>query len=728
MNRIPYVICLILIFVADPDVIMAQPTKIGGSVIDHKEIPLPGANIYLEGTYHGASSDQNGMFAFETMKTGYFTLVVDYIGFNSYKEEVQLMGNIINLKIILKESFDELKAVTIRAGAFEASETKKSVILKPLDIVTTAGALGDVPGALQTLPGATMVGESGRLFVRGGHSSETQTYIDGTLVHEPYTTSTPNTAVRGRFNPFMFSGTVFSTGGYSAEYGQALSSVLLLKTKGLQQEDQVDLSITSIGLGMAGTKFWGRGAIAAGFDYTNLTPYMKLAPQNLDWIHYPVSYNGSVSLRQKSGNDGLFRAYITYDRSQSTLNQKDPDFPGGVSRLAIENQYIYLNASWLGSLNDHWSLKLGASGTSNIDNNRLDFGKYKHSLRGTNLKLVLSNRIHEKVKLHFGSEFSHKNFAQENRIDAFNNFENLELNQQLISGFAETDIYLSNKFMVKFGGRYEYSISMNKQNVAPRISAAFKLDNHSQMSFAWGYFYQDPDSEYLFYQKHLDFEHARHIILNYQRITDDRTFRVELYYKKYNHLIKFGKSDMDQGVGFNNNGYGYAYGVDLFWRDRKSIPNGDYWISYSYLDTKRNYQDFPYEAVPSFASRHSLSVVYKHWIGTLRSQFGTTIKYASPRVYNDPNQTEFNSKRMPPYRSVNVNWSFLLRQHIIIYGAITNIFGFTQSYGYNYATIPDINGSYDSLPIVPAATRFYFMGCFITLTRKGESNQMNQLE
>ena len=111
----------------------------------------------------------------------------------------------------------------------------RTAVLNSLDVVTTAGALGDVTGALQTLPGTSTNGESGRLFVHGGSADETGTYIDGILVHQPYTSSAPNMAVRGRFNPFMFSGTAFSTGGYSAEYGQAMSSVLVLNTNELQE-------------------------------------------------------------------------------------------------------------------------------------------------------------------------------------------------------------------------------------------------------------------------------------------------------------------------------------------------------------------------------------------------------------------------------------------------------------------------------------------------------------
>ena len=134
------------------------------------------------------------------------------------------------VELILKDEISELKAVVINAGTFEASDRKKGTVLNPIDIVTTASGNADVVGALKSLPGAQQVGESEGLFVRGGTAAETKTFIDGTLVNNFFYSSVPNIAQRGRFSPFIFKGTIFSTGGYSALYGQALSSALILES------------------------------------------------------------------------------------------------------------------------------------------------------------------------------------------------------------------------------------------------------------------------------------------------------------------------------------------------------------------------------------------------------------------------------------------------------------------------------------------------------------------
>lgn len=284
---------------------------------------MPGASIYLQGTYDGASSDTSGRFSFKTSKIGKFVVSVTFMGCEPLAKEIVLNGAPVKLAVELKETFNQLNAVTITAGTFEASDKKQANILTPLDMITTAGAEGDVYGALQTLPGTTTNGESGKLFVKGGDSEESQTYIDGSLVYAPYSSSAPNMSVMGRFNPFMFKGTIFSTGGYSAEYGQALSSVLLLNTNDMPDEEQLDLSVMSIGLGVAGTKLWKTGAVTTSLSYNNLGPYMWLIPQNYHWMHYPENTEGALSLRQKTGETGMFKLYSSYGNSRYTITQED---------------------------------------------------------------------------------------------------------------------------------------------------------------------------------------------------------------------------------------------------------------------------------------------------------------------------------------------------------------------------------------------------------------------
>lgn len=701
-------------------------TTISGTVSQQNGGSLPGASIYLQGTYDGVSSDTSGWFSFKTSKTGKFVVTVTFMGYEPFAKEIELNGVPVKLAIELKEIFNQLNAVIITAGTFEAGDKKQANILTPLDMITTAGAQGDVFGALQTLPGTTTNGESGKLFVKGGDSEESQTFIDGSLVYAPYSSSAPNMSVRGRFNPFMFKGTIFSTGGYSAEYGQALSSVLLLNTNDMPAEEQLDLSVMSIGLGIAGTKLWKTGAATASLSYSNLGPYMWLVPQNYHWVHYPESTEGALSLRQKTGKTGMFKLYSSYGNSRYTIAQEDLNQEGIFNDYTLRNDNYFINASWKSSLGKKWTIASSASFTNNADDVGYDTISFNKLLRGGHVKNVLSHHISEMITLRFGAEYFTKTYSQK-YISAANSFIN-DYTNNTVSGFAEAELYASAKFVTRLGTRLEYSDYLQRANLVPRISAAYKLTKSSQFSLAYGWFYQNPSDDYLLYTNKLDYERADHYTFSYQASQNDRTFRAEIYYKDYKNLAKMNGNAFYMPVSYSNTGDGYATGLDVFWRDKKTIKNGDYWVSYSYLDTKRDYRNYPTEAVPGFASKHNFAAVYKHWFGGIRSYLSTNLKYSSPRVYNNPNSEVFNGEHTKPYRSVDISWSFLYRPNIIIYGAVTNIFGFKQGYGNTYANVQNSEGVYRSAPIIPGANRFFLVACFITLTRKGEANQMDKIE
>ncbi|MES2412127.1 MAG: carboxypeptidase-like regulatory domain-containing protein, partial [Bacteroidota bacterium] len=222
----------------------AQQT-VSGTVVDEKNKPIVGANVFIDGTYDGATTDEKGNFNFETATTGNQILVVSFLTFETTKVPIEI-EKFQSQTVKLKESVNTIDAVVITAGTFSAGEKSRVSVLKPLDIVTTAGSVGNIIAALQTLTGTQNVGEDGRLFVRGGEADETQTFVDGIRVAQPYGATTNNLPTRGRFSPFLFSGISFSTGGYSAEYGEALSSVLLLNTQDEADQNKTEISLMTV--------------------------------------------------------------------------------------------------------------------------------------------------------------------------------------------------------------------------------------------------------------------------------------------------------------------------------------------------------------------------------------------------------------------------------------------------------------------------------------------------
>lgn len=704
---------------------LTAQTIISGTIKAKDNSTLPGANIYLKGTYDGVTSDLEGRFVMKTQKTGHYMLVVEYMGFEPFEQEIILGKGPMELNVVLKEAFNKLEAVTISAGTFEAGDEKQSNTLSTNDMLTTAGAAGDVYGALQTLPGTTSNGESGRLFVKGGDSDESQTYIDGALVHTPYNSSAPNTSTRGRFSPFMFKGTIFSTGGYSAEYGQALSSVLLLNTNDMPKQNQLDISLLSVGPEMAATKLWKTGAVTATIGYMNLDPYMRIVPQDHEWKHAPEATTGAISIRQKTNKDGMLKIYSSYNNSDLTIAQLDLN-ENRLKDYNLNNKNYFLNASWKAPINEKSILITAASFTKDIDNINFEESKIDKRLSGFYIKQVHLYELNKKTTIRSGAEWSNSNVEQEwtnsegtlSRKFTNNNF----------AAFTETELYASKSLVARFGARLEYSSYIKRLTLVPRLTAAWKVDEYSQFSLAYGWFYQNPSNDYLVFSDKLDNERADHYTLSFQTRKNKRTLRTEVYYKNYNNLVKMTNQPFYLSTTYNNTGDGYAKGIDIYYRDAKTIKNGDYWISYSYLDTKRNYKNYPESAVPTFASKHNLSVVYKHWFENLRSLLGVNYRYSSPRVFNNPNSSEFNGEKTIAGQSLDVSWSFVCKPNIIIYGAVTNIAGFKQEYGKRYSDAPNELGNYNSETIIPGSKRFYVIACFITLTKSGKENQLDKIQ
>ncbi len=141
-------------------------TVITGKIRDSRNKILPGISITLKDTYDGATSDSSGNFRFTTSETGNKLLQVSATGYKPFEQSVNLTGTPVSINISIKELITELNAVIITAGSFEASDQKKSTMLDPIDVVTTASANGDITGAIKTLPGTQQVGESEGLFVK----------------------------------------------------------------------------------------------------------------------------------------------------------------------------------------------------------------------------------------------------------------------------------------------------------------------------------------------------------------------------------------------------------------------------------------------------------------------------------------------------------------------------------------------------------------------------------
>lgn len=702
-------------------------TIIKGKIIDEAGNAVVGANIYFFNTYDGTASGQDGSYQFITKLTGFGELVATAVGFRECHQTISLEKDTVVVLLTMEQDIRRLDDLVISAGMFEASDKKKSVALKPLDIVTTAGATADIPGVLNTLPGTQTVGEKGRLFVRGGESGETRTYIDGILADQAYSLSPDNIPSRMRFSPFLFSGTTFSTGGYSAEYGQALSGTLILNSDDLPLQSQTDLSIMSVGGALAHTWKWEQTALFMESSFTDLKPYFSLVPQHSQWILPPRSWQNTIMLNRNIPEKGRLKIFYANDFSKLQMKQTSVNDIIQTETIRLRNDFHYMNINYESGLNKNWKLFSGWSWT--YSNSRANLER-----AGRN---SMSSVFHGKFNASYDKgnwydiRFGTDQYLFSNRLYKYNPTLNLPGNEILLDWipavFLESDIYFTGKLVGRIGLRSELASLTGRIKIDPRISLAYKTGNFSQISFASGIYNQRPEIDYLYVNPGLKDESAWHFILNYQIKQDNRTFRIESYYKKYGNLVRFNAIDQTFPVGYNNQGYGFARGIDIFWRDNQTLRNIDYWLSYSFLDTKRIYHDFPEASIPSFVSRHNFSLVYKQFVPEIKTQLGLTYTFASGRPYNDPNSNDFNDKLTPAYYDLSMNISYLLKSYFIIHFSATNLLGQDRIFGYQYETFPDKNGYYTGLPVEQEAKHFLFLGVFITLSKDNSVNQLRNL-
>ena len=707
--------------------LIAQIT-ISGKVLGRNNKPLKDVSVTLKDTYDGATTDETGNYKFETSEKGSQTLIFSHPKFIEIEKSIQIEDKNLILNAELKESVSEIDAVVISAGSIEASDKKRATtLLTPIDVYTTAGANGQISSALETLPGVQKVGESEGLFVRGGTGTETKFFMDGNLVNNYFGNSVPGIKAMDRLNTSLFKGNVFSSGGYSAVYGQALSGVLALESIDLPERNAADFGISPIfasgGIQRVNQEKTHSYGISLG--YSNLELMQKILKFNTDFEKAPNSFGGNGNFRIKTSRGGFIKYYGSYDTSSMKLSSPNLDDETSSDKINQNGKNTFHSLSYREKIG-RYTLNLGSSYTfnqnilhfSNIDqngssqfNNDIDSkGNYFNAKALIERKLFKISAIRAGIELNTTKEETWVSIAQKN----------YEFRDDITSLFAETDLGISNDLSLKIGARAENSSSINRWNFSPRFAMAYRISKEWTSSLAYGTFFQNPESRFFTENYQPNYQRADHYIFQVQRAADGRSLRLETYYKKYQDLIKT-TTDFYRPIALNNNGSGYAKGVELFWRDKKSLKNIDYWVSYSYLDSKRDYLNYTESLFPNFAAKHTLSVVAKKFVTNWKTGFNISYNYNSGRPYynfvtENGNTVLKNQGFVKDYQAVNFSLNYLpnlgkkdARAFTVLVLSINNVLGTKNEFGYNFSS----NGL-KSRAIVPPTNTFVFIGAFIS--------------
>ena len=277
---------------------------IEGIVVDYKGDALAYVNVFIQDSFDGTMSGEDGSFSFATSKTGKVMIIANLIGYKKYRDEINLDTiQSAKMTIVLNSTTLTINQVLVTASSY-GTEEDNGVVMTSMDVITTPGGAADIFQSLKTLPGLTQVSESAELYVRGGDPNETITLLDQASLYHPYTYESAYGGLFSNINTETIKGIYFSSGGFSTKYGNALSGVLELTTK-----NEPEVQSFLLGLSLASAEIYGQIPISyskIGLRFSARQSFTK----PIFWLNggldnftvLPVSSDANASLIYKYSN------------------------------------------------------------------------------------------------------------------------------------------------------------------------------------------------------------------------------------------------------------------------------------------------------------------------------------------------------------------------------------------------------------------------------------------
>lgn len=602
-----------------------------------------------------------------------------------------------------------LEEVTVEGRKTPAANSRWSD-MQPVELVTVGGANGDLYKALQTLPGTQVQGESGELLVRGGDSHETQTYIDGMHVLNPYTSTGINTPARSRYSTFMFSGVNLAAGGAPQEYGEALSAVLPLETKDYSKVNKVGMNASVVGVGGGGTRAFDKGSLSIDLNYQNMDLYNKVYTGRKDFEEPYRMRSVAAQFRYTPDEATVLKVYAQYDRTDFS------SYEGEERRLfGLGENNVYVNATFRRSSSDGWNWFAGAAYScyeQAIDGASTAGDRWTEHQQELHLKAKAFRRLLPVLRLDVGAESYLRHY--ENRYSLQGRaVDDNRMSPVIGAGFLSAAYYPVERLKAELSFRAEYISHNRRANVSPRMALNY-YGNRVMLSATVGRYTQLPENRYLVQSRELKSETCVQYNLGMQHERGGRFCRAELYYKDYNRLALM-ETDADTGAPYpTSHGYGYSKGLDVFFRDAASFHRLEFQLSYTYNISKRKYREYTELTTPQYATRHNAAAVLKYSLPCLRSVIGVTERFSSGRPWHNPAREGLMNDEVKPYNSLDVGWTFLASRKVIIHASATNVLGRRNEFG-----------RVDGKPVLASSDHFFYVGVYVTLGRKAAYDVSN---
>lgn len=207
----------------------AQTIK--GKISDINNIPLPAVNISVIDLRGGITSDNNGFYSISIKPNRSHVVSYSFVGYQTEKVRIPMLkkGQEYVLNIILKESNTLLDDIIVKDQKSRKSNISR---IKTKHVEVIPGSSGGIESVLKTLPGVSSANElSSQYSVRGGNFDENLVYVNGIEVYRPFLIHSGQQEGLSFVNSDLVGSILFSAGGFSAKYGDKMSSVLDIKYK-----------------------------------------------------------------------------------------------------------------------------------------------------------------------------------------------------------------------------------------------------------------------------------------------------------------------------------------------------------------------------------------------------------------------------------------------------------------------------------------------------------------
>ena len=547
---------LIILFLFSFSFCYSQDSKVTGFIRDaNSREALPYANISIKDDTKGVSSDTEGEYEL-TLPAGNYELLVSYIGYKTEIIPVELTDNDIQLNVNLIPIGVILQEVSVYAARENDNVTVSSVSLQSKEMEEISSVFPDVFRSIQSLPGIAVNNEfSARFNVRGGNYDENLVLVNSSQVYEPFHIKEADNASVGIFNMDLMKKVNLITGGFSARYGDRLSSVLNIEYREGNKERQTGsatLSLIHLDAVLEGPLAphanYILGIRKSYFEYVlalldfdedtrpsfydvqgvityDLTDADKLQLKFIhagddyvyepeDRINGPLYYNGTFANEQSDIYENQIR------RNKEDANYYSNLFDLKNTVFLSGNALLNTSVSYYQQIDRENELETSDYNFNATNSNyyfyqsfyRRDYNKdleIKTWEGKTSLDYKLSPFYDIKTGISYLNVKYEDNLVAKDLINIYQNIDefpdtiSLTLNEFIeqektvassykLSGYLENILQINENTIINAGGRIDYFDFNKDLTLSPRISASYRFDNGLNLRVAWGHYYQSP--------------------------------------------------------------------------------------------------------------------------------------------------------------------------------------------------------------------------------------------